>query len=241
MRKKLLLLILVLLLCDFTRAQTYTLESKWVDCGESVQLLDPYYSDGVSFEWKGSSKDGKANGNGVAIKYKNGRFESKYEGSYKNGIREGKGKFTHADGSVKVGTFVNGQLTGMGTMTTEDGHSYKGEFINYQMHGKGTLHYANGATFAGVMTDDAPYTGKFTNYDGQVTFIQKGMPVEHILESKSNYSPKIGKRVTEYFDKDWNRCQPKQAAYYRLVTYEAPNRPKGVVKDYYIGCPVLRS
>ena len=234
MRKKLLLLILVLLLCDFTRAQTYTLESKWVDCGESVQLLDPYYSDGVSFEWKGSSKDGKANGNGVAIKYKNGRFESKYEGSYKNGIREGKGKFTHADGSVKVGTFVNGQLTGMGTMTTEDGHSYKGEFINYQMHGKGTLHYANGATFAGVMTDDAPYTGKFTNYDGQVTFIQKGMPVEHILESKSNYSPKIGKRVTEYFDKDWNRCQPKQAAYYRLVTYEAPNRPKGVVKDYYI-------
>ena len=69
MRKKLLLLILVLLLCDFTRAQTYTLESKWVDCGESVQLLDPYYSDGVSFEWKGSSKDGKANGNGVAIKY----------------------------------------------------------------------------------------------------------------------------------------------------------------------------
>lgn len=45
-------------------------------------------------------KNGKANGNGIAIKYKNGKFESKYEGAYKNGIREGKGTFTHADGSV---------------------------------------------------------------------------------------------------------------------------------------------
>lgn len=234
MRKKLLLLIFALLLCNFIGAQTYTLESKWVNCGNHVQLLDPYYSDGVSFEWTGSSKNGKANGNGIAIKYKNGKFESKYEGAYKNGIREGKGTFTHADGSVKTGTFVKGQLTGNGIMTTEDGHSYEGEFVNYRMHGKGTLHYANGATFVGIMTDDAPYTGKFTNYDGVVTFIQKGMPVEQIRESKSSYSPKIGQRVTEYFDEDWNRCQPKQAAYYRLVTYEAPNRPKGVVKDYYI-------
>lgn len=234
MRKKLVILIFTLFLCNFMGAQTYTLESKWVSCGNNVQLLDPYYSDGVSFEWTGPSKNGKANGNGVAIKYNNGKFESKYEGSYKDGIREGKGTFTHADGSVKTGVFVDGQLTGKGTMTTEDGHSYEGEFINYRMYGNGTLHYANGATFAGIMTDDAPYTGKFTNYDGEVTFIQKGMPVEQIQESKSNYSPKIGQRVTEYFDENWNRCQPKQAAYYRLVTYEAPNRPKGVVKDYYI-------
>ena len=235
MWKRILLLpIAFLFLCGSIDAQTYTLESKWVNCGNNVQLLDPYYSDGVSFEWSGSSKNGKANGYGVATKYKNGKFESKYEGLYKNGIREGKGKFTYADGSVKTGVFVKGQLTGNGTMTTNDGHSYDGEFINYRMHGKGTMHYANGATFVGIMTDNVPYTGKFTNYDGVVTFIQKGVPVEQIQESKSKYSPKIGQRVTEYFDENWCRCQPKQAAYYRLVTYEAPNRPKGAVKDYYI-------
>lgn len=108
------------------QAQTYTLCEKWVDCGNACQLLDPYYSDGVTFTWDGSVKNGKANGYGVATKYKNGQFESKYEGIYKNGIREDKGQFTHADGSIKTGHFVNGQLVGQGKMTTEDGHTYDG-------------------------------------------------------------------------------------------------------------------
>lgn len=215
-------------------SQMYTLESKWVDCGNNVQLNDPYYSSGVTFQWSGGSKNGKANGFGIATKYKDGSFESKFEGTYKNGIREGKGKFTHMDGSVKTGTFVDGQLVGHGTLTTEDGHTYEGEFINYRMHGKGVLRLANGAVFEGVMANDAPYTGKFTNYDGSITYIQGGEPVERLQDTKSDYSPKIGKRITEYFDKDWRRCQPKEASFYRLVTYRAPNRPDGIVRDYYI-------
>ncbi len=215
-------------------SQTYTLENKWVDCGNNVQLNDPYYSPGVTFQWSGASSDGKANGFGIAIKYKDGNFESKYEGTYKNGIREGKGKFTHMDGSVKTGTFIDGQLMGHGTLSTEDGHTYEGEFINYRMHGEGILRFANGAVFEGIMADDAPYTGKFTNYDGSITYIQCGEPVEYLRDSKSNYSPKIGQRITEYFDKDWKRCQPKEASFYRLVTYKAPHRPDGIVRDYYI-------
>lgn len=234
MKLKLLLLLAVLILCKVSLAQTFTLESKWVSCGNNTLLLDPYYSSGVSFQWTGSSKNGKADGYGVATKYNNGKFESKYEGTYKNGIREGKGKFTHVDGSVKTGTFIDGQLFGRGTMTTEDGHSYEGEFVNYRMHGNGVFRYANGASFVGVMANDAPYTGKFTDYNSAVTFIQKGEPIEHLSETKSHYHPKIGKRITEYFDENWNRCQASQAAYYRLITYQAPNRPLGIVKDYYI-------
>lgn len=234
MKKKLSILIIILALCGSIWAQTYTLESKWVDCGNNVQLQDPYYSPGVSFQWTGGSKNGKADGYGTATKYNNGKFESRYEGTYKNGIREGKGKFTHSDGSVKTGTFVNGQLMGRGTMTTEEGYEYDGEYINYRMHGKGTLTFPNGAVFTGIMSNDLPYTGKFTNYNGEVTYIQKGVLVERLQEKKSNYSPKMGQRVREYFDENWNRCQPSQAAFYRFVTYEAPNRPKGVVKDYYI-------
>ena len=234
MKKILFLLAMIFISWGNVCSQTYTLESQWVECGDNVQLQDPYYSPGVSFQWTGGSKNGKADGYGIATKYMNGGFESKYEGMYKNGIREGKGKFTHADGSVKEGTFINGQLMGHGTMTTEDGHAYEGDFVNYRMHGEGVLRFANGAVFEGFLADDAPYTGKFTNYDGDVVYLEKGVPVEQLQEKESKYSPKIGQRVTEYFDEDWNRCPPQQASFYRLVTYKAPNRPDGIVKDYYM-------
>lgn len=232
--KRVLFLLLFVLTLSPVWAQTYTLCDKWVDCGNGCQLLDPYYSEGVTFKWNGSAVNGKANGYGTAIKYKNGEYESTYEGHYKNGIREGKGKFTHADGTVKYGTFVNGQLVGFGTMDSENGETYEGNFINYRIHGKGKATWGNGSTFEGHFVSDAPYTGKFTNYDGTIYYIQKGEPVERIIEKKSNYSPKIGQRVTEYFDENWNRCEAKNASYYRLITYSAPNKPKGVVKDYYI-------
>ncbi len=232
--KRVLFLLFFVLTLSPVWAQTYTLCDKWVDCGNGCQLLDPYYSEGVTFKWNGSAVNGKANGYGTAIKYQNGEYESTYEGHYKNGIREGKGKFTHADGTVRQGTFVNGQLVGHGTMDSENGETYEGNFINYRIHGKGKATWGNGSTFEGHFVSDAPYTGKFTNYDGTIYYIQKGEPVERIIEKKSNYSPKIGQRVTEYFDENWNRCEAKNASYYRLITYSAPNKPKGVVKDYYI-------
>lgn len=234
MKQNILSLVLAFIMSITMKAQTYTIEDQWVNCGDNVQLIDPYYSPGVSFQWTGSSKNGKADGYGVATKYQNGKFESKYEGTYKNGIRDGKGTFTHADGAVRQGTFVNGQLVGHGTMSSEDGQTYEGNFINYRIHGKGKARWGNGSTFEGYFVSDAPYTGKFTNYEGSVYYIQKGEPVERIIENKSKYSPKIGRRVTEYFDENWNRCEAKNASYYRLITYTSPNKPKGVVKDYYI-------
>ena len=234
MKTTLTTLILILVSFLWGNAQTYTLEDRWVDCGNNTQLLDPYYSPGVTFTWTGSSKGGKANGHGVATKYMNGKFESRYEGTYRNGIREGKGTFTHMDGSVKTGTFVNGQLTGKGTVKDENGNSYEGDFINYRMHGNGTLRWGNGSTFVGNMVNDAPYTGKYTSYTGEVSYILRGEKVEQLSESKSRYSPKIGQQVREYFDENWNRCDSKHAAYFRLITYSAQNKPQGVVKDYYI-------
>ena len=35
------------------------------------------------------------------------------------------------------------------------------------------------------MVNDAPYTGKFTSYTGDVTYIQEGQPVERLTETKS--------------------------------------------------------
>ena len=53
-------------------------------------------------------------------------------------------------------------------------------------------------------------------------------------EPRGGYRPEIGKGVTEYFDQNWERCQQKDATYYRIITYEAPNKPKGIIRDFYI-------
>lgn len=236
MKIKLLVLLTILIILPVLAkaASVYTLNEQWVECGNGAKLLDPYYSSGVTFSWDGPSKDGKANGYGTAKKFVHGELESTYIGEYRNGIREGKGKFTHKDGSTKTGTFINGQLIGQGSMDSDDGHTYQGEFINYRMHGNGKLKMANGTTFEGFFVSDNPYTGKLTFYDGTIVFLQSGEPVEKIIEANSSYSPKIGKRLTEYFDSEWKRCDAKNATFYRVITYEAPHKPKGVVKDFYM-------
>jgi S1-C subfamily serine protease/antitoxin component YwqK of YwqJK toxin-antitoxin module len=226
------------LLFLFTVASTthgQTLKDEWVVCNnQSCKLLDPYFSDGVVMKWEGSCVNGKANGYGRLTKYKDGEYESTYEGEFNNGIREGRGKFSHKDGTVREGFFVAGQMTGKGVCVGKDGQKYSGDFLNYRMHGFGTTEFENGSKFEGFCVSDIMYTGKFTNYDGEITYIQQYYPVEKINEKSSGYKPEIGVRVTEYFDDKWNRTKQKDASYYRLVTYESDNKPKGIVKDFYI-------
>lgn len=226
---------ILLLLTTSIFGVAQTLKDEWVvSIDNKCKILDPYFSDGVTMKWEGGCLDGKANGYGVLTKFSNGEYESTFEGNYKNGVREGAGKFTHKDGSVAVGNFIDGQLMGYGSRTSEEGNKYEGEFVNYRQHGKGKSVYLNGLIFEGFWVSDKPYTGKFIYPDGKTAFIQANEPVVEITEVKSNYNPPFEKRVTEYFDKDWKRCDQKAASYYRLVTYQSPNKPVGAVKDYYI-------
>lgn len=212
-----------------------TLKDEWVVCNnDGCKLLDPYYSDGVTMIWEGSCIDGKADGYGKLTKYKDGVYESTYEGEFKNGIRAGKGKFSHVWGTILECHFSNGQAFGPGKYDLGDGNYYEGNIVNYRQHGIGVIRWANGSKFEGFFVSDRPYTGKYTSYDGIVTYIQEYTPVSKINEIKSNYKPIIGLRVTEYFDANWKRCEQKEASYYRLITYESPNKPQGIVKDYYI-------
>ena len=226
--------------CVLSKAQVYTLNERWVSCGDSVKLFDPYYSEGVSFIWTGGSKDGKAHGVGKAVKYKNSQYESTYEGEYKNGKREGKGKFIHSDGSVREGVFMNGQLTGRGILTEDDGLFYEGEFVNYLCHGQGKVCFPDGGSFEGFFVSNDYYTGKYISSEGETKFYQAGKVVDKINDSKSHYLPCIGTLLTEYFDENWKRCDEKDASYYRNITYMKPNIPSGVVKDYYIDGQLMR-
>ena len=220
-------------ICDCLFAQT--LKDEWVVVNQQgCKVLDPYFSDGVTMKWDGSCVNSKANGFGKMLKYKDGEYESTYEGEYKNGIREGKGKFSHVTGSILECQFIDGQAIGYGKYELGDGNRYEGQIFNYRTHGKGTYYYANGSKYEGFIVSDRLYTGKYTNYDGKVTYYQQGNIVSEIKENISGYNPEIGVKLTEYYDENWKRCKQKDAAYYRQVSYESQNKPKGVVRDYYI-------
>ena len=228
-------LILYFLLIISLSMRSQILQDQWVECNKTgCKLLDPYYSDGETVVWDGACKDGKADGFGKAIKYQKGVYESTYEGEYSKGIREGKGKFSHITGTTLECSFINGQAIGYGTYTYPEGNRYEGNIFNYRTHGLGTFYYANGSKFEGFFVSDRRYTGKFTSYDGKIIYYQAGKIVDKIKESTSDYHPKLNEIVTEYFDENWKRCEPKNAAYYRRITYEAENKPIGRVKDYYI-------
>lgn len=232
------ILLLIPFLCGAEEA-IYTLNKQWVNCGDGVELMDPYFMQGVTFKWDGPVKNGKAHGKGTATKFIDGELFSTYVGEYKDGIREGKGTVTLFDGSSKTGNFVDGQLIGKGTMKKDNGDVYEGEFINYQMHGNGKLKMGSGATFEGFFVSDIPFTGKYTSYDGSVFFLQDGEEVDKISETKSNYKPKNGVKLTEYFDEDGNRTDAKHAKFYRIITYKEPNLPLGSVKDFYMNGQLL--
>jgi S1-C subfamily serine protease/antitoxin component YwqK of YwqJK toxin-antitoxin module len=232
----------ILLICNTALTiHGQTLQDEWVLCNDTgCKLLDPYFEEGVTFKWSGNCVNGKADGYGIAEKIKNEKVFSIYEGDYLNGIRHGKGKYTNFDkireNSLEVweGNFIGGQLCGNGTYESSDGQKYNGNFINYRKHGFGTVYFANGAKFEGFFVSDKMYTGKHTEVNGQIKYIQDYYDVNEITNKPSNYKPEIGVTVTEYFDDKWNRCEQKNASYYRLVTYESDNKPKGIVKDFYI-------
>ena len=217
-------------------AAAQALEDKWLLCTNvNCQILDSYYEDGAAFTWDGNIIDGKADGFGKAIRTVNGEYHSTYEGMYSKGVREGKGKFSHKDGSVLECNFVNNQAMGYGKWTLEDGGIYEGNIINYRRHGNGKQTLANGTIFEGFFVSDALYDGIVYLYNGDVRYIHKYSKVNApYKEPVDRYSPQIGSPVTEYFDKDWHRCEQKNAVYYRRITYKAPNIPDGIIKDYYM-------
>ena len=62
--------------------------------------------------------------------YKDGR---KYEGNWKNGIWNGRGKYTFNDGFGYEGEWKNGVENGMGILTYLNGDKYEVEFKNGKM------------------------------------------------------------------------------------------------------------
>jgi hypothetical protein len=87
--------------------------------------------------YEGYFKNGKKEGRGKMIFWDNGS----YEGDNSNDLRNGKGKFTYIDGSYYDGDWVNGERTGKGIFIWGkgkwEGDSFEGDFISGSRTGYG--------------------------------------------------------------------------------------------------------
>jgi hypothetical protein len=80
----------------------------------------------------------------------------KYQGQFKNGLFNGKGKIVWRDGSVYEGEFKNGLFEGKGVFHYKNGELYAGQFKDGLAQGKGEHTYSNGDRYQGDFSDGLP-------------------------------------------------------------------------------------
>jgi hypothetical protein len=157
---------------------------------QDYQRCDPSGNDQtLEFEYVGSFKNGKYDGQGTLTKkgksqttyvgeWKNGKYNGQgtltkkdkslttYVGSFKNGKYDGQGTLTNKDKSLitRVGKFKNGKID-QGTYTNSNGDSFVGEFKNGNLH-KGTFSWSKGKAkgwiYEGNFSNNGYTTGTFT-------------------------------------------------------------------------------
>ena len=106
---------------------------------------------------------------------------SVYEGSFKNGLRNGLGKYTMPDGFTYEGEWKDDQIQGKGVARYPTGQIFEGFFEQGVPDGEGTMTFSDGTKYEGSwldgkmegdgvlsMTDGSIYKGKFSdnNRDG---------------------------------------------------------------------------
>ena len=109
-----------------------------------------------------------------------------YEGEFKNGKFNGKGKRLYFEKGKLVGEFKNNKAHGQGTYTYLDGRKYVGEYKKGKKHGRGTFTWPNGSEYVGywkfgkreghgirTYSNGGKYEGEWKNglFDGQGTYI----------------------------------------------------------------------
>ena len=74
---------------------------------------------------------------------------SKYEGEFKNGKKNGKGKIMYENGWIYEGEFSNDNQSGFGRLIQNDNEKYEGEWKNGKMNGEGMRIHNNGDKYIG--------------------------------------------------------------------------------------------
>ena len=100
--------------------------------------------------YEGSVKNGKREGNGV-WRHRSG---SRYAGEWAANVKNGKGEYWLSDGSYYIGEFRDDRMDGNGKWVSPDGSVYEGAFVAGKKHGPGTLTLPGGITHESVWDAD---------------------------------------------------------------------------------------
>jgi len=81
-------------------------------------------------------------------------FVELYEGWWRDGVREGRGRCSGGSGMVYDGDFLGGQWHGKGTLRLKDGTMYEGGFKASKREGEGLVTQPNGDREKGYFFDN---------------------------------------------------------------------------------------
>ena len=116
-----------------------------------------------SFKYEGEFREGLKEGQGVYV-WDNG---NRYEGPFAHDAPNGIGKYTFANGDVYTGEIKEGSLTGRGTYATKGGDNFEGTFVNGTLQGIGTQRFASGDRYEGeIAKGKAQGKGRYFGADG---------------------------------------------------------------------------
>lgn len=103
--------------------------------------------------WSGSCLSGFANGRGTAQWMADGKPTFTYEGSFRSGVLQGRGRMTTADGDRYDGGYRDGRRDGRGIYIAAIGERYDGDFKNNMRDGRGVVTRADGIRLVGIFKE----------------------------------------------------------------------------------------
>jgi uncharacterized caspase-like protein len=116
-----------------------------------------------SFKYEGEFKDGLKQGQGTYV-WQNG---DRYEGTFVADRADGHGKYHFANGDTYEGEVKSGEIVGRGTYVARNGDVFDGSFRSGKPHGIGVYRFASGDRYEGEMDEGRLQgRGRYFNKNG---------------------------------------------------------------------------
>ena len=103
----------------------------------------------ASIRWSGACKNGRAHGHGLLQWVIEGKPKGEFAGAYRDGKADGQGVAIFPDGSRYEGEWRKGKRYGHGVATFVDGSRYEGDWREDKMNGPGVRTWPNGDRYDG--------------------------------------------------------------------------------------------
>lgn len=106
--------------------------------------------------WSGQCVGGLAEGPGIAQWTADGKSTLTYEGTFRSGMLQGRGRMIAAGGDRYEGDYRDGKREGRGAYIAGTGERYDGEFKDNRRDGQGVITRADGTRVEGMFKDGKP-------------------------------------------------------------------------------------